>query len=1022
MVVSVNKSTSKEVISQIHKCVEEGCTKVEDVKKNLAKFVESLPLGKTPSFLNRQYFPANKTIYNHIQIALASKSEADGSQFLLVVQTTWQQQLMHKFGKVLLVDSTFDTCKYRLPLFELVINTNVGYVPIAICITEDETEKTITEALTVLTSWNPTWVPKVTVTDCHAAQSNALHAVFPAFITTYTLIAKKRQKITELIDKTNWPFVESRSVFFTFYESQQRYCKFHTEQAWKRWLSRIDNGLIAEQDEVLSHLRSIANSISPTEVTAHIEELKTKVKLCLHTVSLSADKFITSSYSIIGHKWIRAYRNLDENIVVTTTNGVEVHHRVLKSLLKDYGMRSLQSLVEIIVNRYFKDCLKSYVEKNVKAKSLSKFYSSTVPEFLHDRPKRFVDHCLGRLSDALMYNIDDIDQVSSSVYTVKSQTEKNIVYTVCLNVPSCDCIDFKMNFMPCKHLIASILQFKCWEEVSHDYAFSPYYTINDEFLDWINNLNDNNSTVVQQYQSNYSNDADQEIKIAKNMESIHVSATKITISSRTKANAQLNKIRNYINNTNSENAIQNAIELLNFSYKSLLTRHGSVSMIRNTNYRNLKRLKVPQSFIKRRRRGTNKRKVVRGHRSKLNRERKRNQPTEMEVNLPKEDLELSGLKENRLDSNAVEIDDDILLPEENFEFSRLRDDRQDSNFTHCRSTNVCSIKVSFEIGFHLKPTEMEVNLPKDDLELSGLKDNRLESNAVEIDDDILLPEENFEFSRLRDDRQNSNFTHCRSTNVCSIKVSFEIGFRLKPTEMEVNLPKDDLELSGLKDNRLDSNAVEIDDDILLPEENLEFSRLRDDRQDSNFTHCRSTNVCSIKVSFEIGFHLKPTEMEVNLPKDDLELSGLKDNRLDSNAVEIDDDILLPKENLVFSRLRDNRQDSNFRHCQTTNMWSIKVSFEIGFYLKEPIIPDLMEVWDHHSDSECLMASIGQRKLLGTSFGMLRPDEDVPDEIIHAYLDILKRHNSGIETIDCFEMGRIIKTPDEAKHLLLKASI
>lgn len=116
-------------------------------------------------------------------------------------------------------------------------------------------------------------------------------------------------------------------------------------------------------------------------------------------------------------------------------------------------------------------------------------------------------------------------------------------------------------------------------------------------------------------------------------------------------------------------------------------------------------------------------------------------------------------------------------------------------------------------------------------------------------------------------------------------------------------------------------------------------------------------------------------------------------------MEIDDDILLPEENLVFSRLRDNRQDSN-----------------------ESIIPDLMEVWDHHSDSECLMACIGQRKLLGTSFGMLRPDEDVPDEIIHAYLDILKRHNSGIETIDCFEMGRIINAPDEAKHLLLKESV
>lgn len=44
------------------------------------------------------------------------------------------------------------------------------------------------------------------------------------------------------------------------------------------------------------------------------------------------------------------------------------------------------------------------------------------------------------------------------------------------------------------------------------------------------------------------------------------------------------------------------------------------------------------------------------------------------------------------------------------------------------------------------------------------------------------------------------------------------------------------------------------------------------------------------------------------------------------------------------------------------------------------------------------------------------------QIIHAYLNVLKRHNSGIETIDCHEMDRIMKTPYEAKHLLLKTCI
>lgn len=97
-----------------------------------------------------------------------------------MLQTEWQCKLLEKFESTLLIDSTFDTSKYQLPLFEVVIFTNVGYSPVGIFITEDETEDCVTEGLKILKSWHSgDWNPTTTVTDCDTAQSNALHTVFP---------------------------------------------------------------------------------------------------------------------------------------------------------------------------------------------------------------------------------------------------------------------------------------------------------------------------------------------------------------------------------------------------------------------------------------------------------------------------------------------------------------------------------------------------------------------------------------------------------------------------------------------------------------------------------------------------------------------------------------------------------------------------------------------------------------------------------------------------------------------------
>ena len=126
-----------------------------------------------------------------------------GQAFLFVHQEPWQQRLMLKYGNTLcLLDATYKTTKYSLPLFLLCVRSNSGYIPVAEFIVEQETSQTISEALKIISSWNSMWSPPFFMIDYSAAELNAILAVFP-----------------------------NTEVYL---------CEFHREQSWTRW---IRNGM-----------------------------------------------------------------------------------------------------------------------------------------------------------------------------------------------------------------------------------------------------------------------------------------------------------------------------------------------------------------------------------------------------------------------------------------------------------------------------------------------------------------------------------------------------------------------------------------------------------------------------------------------------------------------------------------------------------------------------------------------------------------------------------------------------------
>ena len=145
------------------------------------------------------------------------------STFLLVLQTSFQQQLLQKYGNLITVmDSIYRTTKYGFPCFFVTAKTSVGIGRVVTTIiTQAEAELLLTRGLKILKQWNPNWIPSYFMTDKSSIELKAIGSVFPNCI--------------------------------------QLLCDFHRAQAWERRVSKTANGeLSSDKDVVLSYLKDFA--------------------------------------------------------------------------------------------------------------------------------------------------------------------------------------------------------------------------------------------------------------------------------------------------------------------------------------------------------------------------------------------------------------------------------------------------------------------------------------------------------------------------------------------------------------------------------------------------------------------------------------------------------------------------------------------------------------------------------------------------------------------------------------------
>ncbi|XP_062577915.1 uncharacterized protein LOC134239785 [Saccostrea cucullata] len=183
--------------------------------------------------------------------------------------------------------------------------------------------------------------------------------------------------------------------------------------------------------------------------------------------------------------WCNAFMDLGFHSPVTTTNGVESLNKALKHFyLKLANPGTLSTLMGVVIQDFLPDLFQNYVMLNYRASSNFKAYDASIPKYLHNRPRKVVEHCMQRYHSSDQIGSGDIkiaDDISGRIYHVKSR-ESSQTYQVTMGsgkkFPHCTCEDFRRNFLLCKHFFAIFKSTnQSWSDLSPLYAESPFVNL-----------------------------------------------------------------------------------------------------------------------------------------------------------------------------------------------------------------------------------------------------------------------------------------------------------------------------------------------------------------------------------------------------------------------------------------------------------------------------------------------------------------------------------------------------------------
>nr|XP_047137883.1 uncharacterized protein LOC124814333 [Hydra vulgaris] len=269
----------------------------------------------------------------------------------------------------------------------------------------------------------------------------------------------------------------------TFPDCKVLVCDFHREQAWERWLVKVSNGCANHKSNILLKLRKIAHSTTINAMELAVMDLK-QSDFWNNENFLKLRKYIETYWLPIKERWVWAYCQNRLLVNLNTNNGVERQNKSFKYFyLQRFKNYSLTGMLTILIEEFFIDKYQSYTEKNFKMDSRYRRYAKIIPNFLINRPRALVKHCLQKISLAGSIDLSKVTMINHGVFSIKNNKENyQINFGNDRSMPNCTCPSWRSSCFPCKHFFAIFRKFPLWQwdALSELYLNSPFLTLDHE--------------------------------------------------------------------------------------------------------------------------------------------------------------------------------------------------------------------------------------------------------------------------------------------------------------------------------------------------------------------------------------------------------------------------------------------------------------------------------------------------------------------------------------------------------------
>ena len=177
---------------------------------------------------------------------------------------------------------------------------------------------------------------------------------------------------------------------------------------------------------------------------------------------------------------------------INTNNGVEAQNKLLKYnfLPRNKQRATVSAIATLLVEDYLPTAYQKYLMQNYKQTSTYRTYNDFVPNYLRDRPRNIILHCLERTAKSNKFTAGDITDSDLEKGIFEVVNSSGAKYRVSFgndnpdSMPSCTCQDWTNWHIPCKHFFAIFKHRPAWQwsSLPLSYLHSPYMSTDVEAL------------------------------------------------------------------------------------------------------------------------------------------------------------------------------------------------------------------------------------------------------------------------------------------------------------------------------------------------------------------------------------------------------------------------------------------------------------------------------------------------------------------------------------------------------------